>query len=56
MEAKYKSLSVFEFHEQFKTENDCEKYLSELKWGKGFNCIKCGHNNYCKGVASFDRY
>jgi hypothetical protein len=55
MEAKYKSLSVFEFHDRFKTDDHCEKYLSELKWGNGFKCIRCGHSIYCKGVAPYDR-
>lgn len=55
MEAKYKSLSVFEFHNRFKTDDHCEKYLSELKWGNGFKCVRCGHSGYCKGVAPYDR-
>lgn len=31
-----------EFNEQFKTEDDCRTYLMELKWGKGFQCSRCG--------------
>jgi hypothetical protein len=32
MEQKYKSLSLFEFPEQFGTDNQCLNYLSKLKW------------------------
>jgi len=38
-----------EFEEKFKTEEDCENYLFEIKWGQGFKCSKCGHTNYWKG-------
>jgi len=39
----FKGHSLIEFTQGFKTEEDCKKYLSELKWDKGFVCRKCGH-------------
>lgn len=39
---KSKQLTLLEFTEIFKTEDDCKVYLMDLKWGKGFSCIRCG--------------
>ncbi|MCS6824563.1 MAG: IS1595 family transposase, partial [Cytophagaceae bacterium] len=35
MEARFKSLSLFEFQKRFPDEESCLVYLSELKWAKG---------------------
>ena len=55
MEAKFKSLSLFEFQEKFPDDESCMKYLSELKWVNGFKCPKCGNTKYCKGTRRYDR-
>lgn len=55
MEQRFKSLSLFEFQGQFKSEEDCLIYLSELKWKNGFKCRKCGHTHSCAGKASHSR-
>lgn len=55
MEAKYKSLSIFEFQEQFPDEDACYKHLAELKWSKGFKCGNCGHDHYCDGTGKLAR-
>lgn len=39
----YKGQNALEFTQSFKTEEDCKKYLSQVKWSKGFTCRKCGH-------------
>lgn len=39
----FKGQNLIEFAERFKTDEDCKKYLSELKWDKGYICRKCGH-------------
>jgi hypothetical protein len=31
---------------QFNTEDDCLKYLQEMKWPNGFICPRCGNNHY----------
>jgi transposase-like protein len=51
----FKELSVIEFHRLFKNENDCKIFLSELKWGKGYQCRKCSHSEYSKGRTMFYR-
>lgn len=39
----FKGQNLIEFSEHFKTDEDCKKYLSKLKWENGFKCRKCGH-------------
>jgi len=49
------SLTIAEFRNRFKTTEDCLTYLVEQKWGSGYNCIKCGCNEYGKGRQWFYR-
>jgi len=39
----FKGQNLPEFSDRFKTDEDCKKYLSEIKWKDGFVCLKCGH-------------
>jgi hypothetical protein len=55
MEAKFKSLSIFEFQEMFPTDKSCLEYLEKIKWESGFQCLKCGYNKYCKAARPFER-
>jgi hypothetical protein len=55
MEAKYKSLTIFEFQKRFPDADSCLSYLNELKWSKGYTCKRCGHGNYCKGGRAYER-
>ncbi len=55
MEQNFKSLSLFEFQERFKSADDCLLYLSELKWANGYTCRKCGHKHSCAGNAKHSR-
>jgi hypothetical protein len=55
MEKRFKSLSLFEFQTRFPDDVKCKEYLANLKWGKGYKCVKCGHEKYCAGMGAFDR-
>ena len=55
MEKRFKSLSLFEFQERFPDEESCVKYLASLKCEDGYQCKKCGHGHYCKGIEKYDR-
>ena len=55
MEAKFKSLSIFEFQTKFSDEDSCYAYLAELKWNGGYECPKCQHKKHCKGIDKYDR-
>jgi transposase-like protein/predicted nucleic-acid-binding Zn-ribbon protein len=50
-----KALSISEFRNKFRTEEDCLNYLLEVKWGNGYKCIKCGCEDYVKGRQWFYR-
>ena len=45
----FKGISIYDFINQFKTENGCFLYLFDLKWGNGYQCSKCKHDKFCKG-------
>ena len=50
----FKGQNLLEFTARFKTDLDCKKYLSEIKWKKGFKCVKCGHKA-CQVRKDFSR-
>lgn len=52
---KLKDLSIFEFQEHFKTDEDCLKYLEEVKWENGYFCSKCKNTKYSKGQLLYSR-
>jgi len=35
--------NLLDFTERFQSDIDCKEYLSDIKWSKGFSCLKCGH-------------
>jgi len=55
MEAKFESLSLFEFQERFPDEAACVAYLIKLKWGSGFVCPNCGHTSHSGSHRIYDR-
>ncbi len=55
MEAKFKSLSLFDFQKQFPDNDSCCKYLADLKWSKGYTCPKCKNTKSCKAIKPYDR-
>ncbi len=44
-----------EFKQFFPNENICYKYLSDIKWKKGYSCQKCGNKKYASGKTPFSR-
>lgn len=50
-----KELSFEEFSLQYPDQEKCNKFLSEIKWEKGYSCIKCGHDVYKNGRAPYSR-
>jgi transposase-like protein len=42
----YRGQNLLQFAERFKTDEECKKYLSEIKWGNGYKCRKCGNTKY----------
>jgi uncharacterized protein (DUF983 family) len=48
-------VNSIKFHNAFSTNEDCYRYLSEIKWNKEYLCKKCGHTKFYKGVRPFSR-
>ena len=55
MEQRFKSLSLFDFQEQFDTDEKCLDYLVQKKWGDGYECPKCKNAKYGNGTKPHDR-
>ena len=55
MEARFKSLSIFEFQQLFPDDAACLVHLADMKWKDGFNCRYCKHPNYCGAERPHDR-
>lgn len=51
----FKGMNIIEFTQKFPDKDSCYLYLEELKWGKGFKCSRCGHDQYYKGKHAFSR-
>jgi transposase-like protein/predicted RNA-binding Zn-ribbon protein involved in translation (DUF1610 family) len=51
---EFKGENIIEFSARFKDDISCLEYLSEIKWGKGYLCPKCGNtkNSIRKGDLS----
>jgi len=52
---KFAGLNSIKFYRQFQTDVDCYKYLSEIKWERGYICKKCGHTKYYNGIKPYSR-
>jgi ISXO2 transposase-like protein len=45
----FNGINAIEFNKRFKNNEDCFLYLMELKWGKGYTCVKCKGAQWGKG-------
>lgn len=43
------------FREVFDDEEHCISILADQKWKDGYQCVKCGGTNYCKGKSFLSR-
>lgn len=41
--------------ELFESDEKCLEFIASLKWGEGFECRKCGNDNFCSGKTPFSR-
>ena len=51
----FTGINIIDFRKQFSTEEDCLKYLVDIKWSTDYQCVKCGHNECYKGRQWFYR-
>jgi hypothetical protein len=52
---RFKGVNSIKFYQHFQSDEDCYKYLSEIKWTEGYICRKCGNSTYCKGHRLYSR-
>jgi hypothetical protein len=48
-------LSFEEFSIKYPDQESCYKFLSELKWQKGYTCTKCGNDHYSVDDVKYSR-
>jgi hypothetical protein len=41
--------------ELFSSDEMCLEFIASLKWGEGFECGKCGNDNFCSGKTPYSR-
>jgi transposase-like protein len=51
----FKGINAIEFNKRFSNNESCYKYLMEIKWKRGYSCIKCCHTESGKGRTYFYR-
>ncbi len=44
--AQKEPLTLSNFNKQFKTEKECERYLFNIRWPKGYVCARCDERQY----------
>ena len=54
---KFEGVNSIEFYKYFQTDEDCYRYLSDIKWSedKPYRCKKCGNVKYGKGKKPYSR-
>jgi transposase-like protein len=46
LKMQQETMTLKEFIDRFKTEEDCRKYFFKMRWPNGFACPKCEHKEY----------
>lgn len=52
---KYIGVNSIAFTMHFGNDENCLRYLAEIKWINGYLCKRCGHNKYCNGKKPYSR-
>ena len=52
---KFAGMNSIKFNQYFKTEDDCIKYIANVKWEDGYTCKRCGGEKYIKGSKPHNR-
>jgi len=50
-----KELKQEELEPLFRSDDECFRFLAEVKWENGFVCRKCGNTNHCQGKTPHSR-
>lgn len=52
---KFAGVNSIKFNQYFKTEDDCIRYIADIKWEEGYTCRNCGSEKYIKGSKPHNR-
>jgi len=53
---QFKGMNSIKFNRHFQSDDDCYRYLSEIKWtATGYHCKHCGYTKYGKGKKPYSR-
>ena len=53
--ATFVGVNSIKFNRYFKAEEDCLKYLAEIKWELRYKCRRCGNERFIKGAKLYHR-
>lgn len=53
--AMFKGINAIEFSKRFQSNEDCYRYLLDIKWAKGYACSRCGCKESYKGRTYYYR-
>lgn len=51
----FAGVNSIKFNRFFKTDDDCAKYIAEIKWEQGYSCKRCGNEKFFKGSKPYYR-
>lgn len=51
----FRGVNSIKFHQRFKNDNDCLKYLAEVKWLNGYECKRCKNDKFGKGKNTHNK-
>jgi len=55
MKDLFYGIDAISFGKRFACNDDCYQYLYDIKWAKGYSCIRCGSTEDVKGKTRFHR-
>ena len=51
----FSGVNSIKFNRFFKTDDDCSKYIADIKWEQGYKCKRCSNEKYIKGNKPYYR-
>ena len=51
----FAGVNSIKFNQFFKTNDDCAKYIAEIKWEQGYQCKRCGNSKFIRGSKPYNR-
>ena len=53
---QFSGVNSIKFNRYFQSDEDCYRYISEIKWPSGtYSCKRCGYTKYGKGKKAYSR-